>query len=60
MKCCVCKRIMRKFHFTGKALLFPTFINDDLDLEHIEFPQPFCKKCKKAFKEWLVERNIFM
>ena len=60
LKCCVCKRVMRKWHYIGKEVCFATYISDNLDLRKITFPQPFCKKCSKAFQEWLRERNVFM
>ena len=58
MKCCVCKRQMRKFHYNGRVVCFATYINDNLDCGRIEFPQPFCKRCHKEFKIWLEEQNI--
>lgn len=60
MKCCVCKRTMRKLHFCGCKIVWPTFINDELDMGEIIFPQALCKKCYKSFDKWLFDRNIFI
>lgn len=60
LKCCICKRVMRKLHFDGRCIRFPTYTSDDLDLEWIEFPQPLCKRCAKEFKKWLEDQNIVL
>ena len=51
---------MKDLDYSGRCVCFPTFLNDRKDLGTIQFPQPMCESCAENFKEWLVERNIFM
>lgn len=61
MKCCVCRRVMRKMHYPGKFVCFSVFVKDIFDSGHevanIEFPQPFCKRCVKSFNNWLKDES---